>query len=227
VPDQYLANYSGSYDKGLRIRAQEEYKRYKESLPDSLLTSFFSQTPNLDSCFLKTTKLGRYIDKYTCVFCSKVHDERGWVGLCNRQCYHDLANLLDEYNQSTNDFPPDDRLIFYFTRYPESPHTFVDRTRITEYIEKHTCVYCSKLCEEWGWVNLCDRQCYHGLSNLLTEYELSTDDKPPDERLVTYFSRYPESPHTFVEQKRIRKYLEETDALCARIYEEQHHALIC
>ena len=69
------------------------------------------------------------------------------------------------------------------------------------------CVWCSKIYENCGWVDLCNRGCYYELSHLHQEFEWATDDTPPDERLVTYFTRNPEPEHMFAEPIRILEYI--------------------
>jgi hypothetical protein len=229
VPDEYLATYSGPCNKEWFSLMGIERERYKESLPDPLLVSFFYRVPNLDTSpyFKNNSKIRKYLVDHTCVMCNDHHELRGWEGLCNRGCYYDLSELNDKYENATDNAPPDPRLVTYFSRYPEPMHSFAEPKRIRQYLEDHTCVWCDKIHEDNGWIGLCDRTCYHGLFELHVNYESATDNALPDPRLVTYFSRYPEPAHSFAEPKRIREYLEKTDALRARIYEERPTAFIC
>jgi len=62
----------------------------------------------------------------TCAYCGTVGKYRGWMSLCNRRCYHELTDLLNAYETSTDtSLKPDDRLVQYFTKYPEPPHSFI------------------------------------------------------------------------------------------------------
>lgn len=67
----------------------------------------------------------------TCIYCNKTANWRGWEGLCNRQCYYDICELLYEFNKGRT---PDSRIIDYFTRYPTPSHSF-DSEKILKYIK--------------------------------------------------------------------------------------------
>ena len=62
------------------------------------------------------------------------------------------------------------------------------------------CTYCGKQMVQNGWADLCQRQCYYGLSELLTKYN-SGPDEIPDPRIVVYFTKNPESGHSFNDEK--------------------------
>jgi len=68
------------------------------------------------------------------------------------------------------------------------------------------CLYCKKVELYSGWMSLCDRTCYYGLSNLLESYENGTVTEP-DPRIVEYFKKYPEPEHTFMDFEKLKKYI--------------------
>lgn len=62
------------------------------------------------------------------------------------------------------------------------------------------CIYCETVSECSGWTDLCDRRCYYGLSALLFSYE--SDLVPsPDPRIIEYFKKNPDPPHSFIFEK--------------------------
>ena len=61
------------------------------------------------------------------------------------------------------------------------------------------CIYCRNTSTYKGWTGLCNRKCYHGLCNLLAEYD--TNDIEPDHRIVEYFTLYSKMSHSFVCKK--------------------------
>jgi len=67
------------------------------------------------------------------------------------------------------------------------------------------CYYCSKVTKYRGWDNLCNRQCYYGLSNLLYDYEKG-NVLEPDPRIVEYFTKYRVPTHSFIFDK-LKEYL--------------------
>ena len=70
-----------------------------------------------------------------------------------------------------------------------------------------TCMYCYKTQEYWGWVDLCSRSCYHGLTDLLNSYE-KEEVSVPDRRLVRYFTKHPDPAHSFFFD-RLSQYIKE------------------
>ena len=69
-------------------------------------------------------------------------------------------------------------------------------------VPEQTCAYCGTVGKYRGWMSLCNRSCYHRLTELLDAYEGSTDlSVKPDDRLVQYFTKYPEPHHAFIFDK--------------------------
>jgi len=68
----------------------------------------------------------------TCLCCKKVALYRGWESLCNRACYYDMCDLLYLYDRDGG--VPDERLVSYFTKYPEPAHWF-STDKIMAYIK--------------------------------------------------------------------------------------------
>jgi len=72
-----------------------------------------------------------------CEFCSNVKEYRGWTGLCNRGCYYGLCDLIELY-ENGKVATPDQRVVVYFTKYPNTSHTFMNEktlsyvTRVSE-----------------------------------------------------------------------------------------------
>ena len=62
------------------------------------------------------------------------------------------------------------------------------------------CMYCGRTSKYRGWESLCDRSCYYGLSELLQMYE-NEKVNIPDQRIIAYFTKYPEPSHSFVFEK--------------------------
>ena len=70
----------------------------------------------------------------TCAYCNKYSEYKGWESLCNRGCYYDLCDLLNSY-ESGKVVEPDPRIVKYFSKYPEPPHSFFYK-KIIEYIAR-------------------------------------------------------------------------------------------
>jgi hypothetical protein len=70
----------------------------------------------------------------TCAYCNKYSEYDGWESLCNRGCYYNLCKLLDSF-ELNEVIEPDPRIVKYFSKYPEPPHTFLCK-KIIEYIAR-------------------------------------------------------------------------------------------
>ena len=64
------------------------------------------------------------------------------------------------------------------------------------------CAYCGEEMVQNGWLDLCQRQCFYGLRELLVAYN-SGPDEIPDPRIISYFTKNPESGHSFGDEKKI------------------------
>jgi len=62
------------------------------------------------------------MDMILCTYCGKTSPSCGWQGLCNRQCYYGLCELIEAYDH-TNVL--DQRVIEYFLFHPKTSHSFV------------------------------------------------------------------------------------------------------
>jgi hypothetical protein len=70
-----------------------------------------------------------------------------------------------------------------------------------------TCVYCNKHSQNNGWEYLCNRKCYHGMCELLSDYE-KNKVYCPDKRLIKYFRINPNPGHSFEPTTRIKNFLD-------------------
>jgi hypothetical protein len=59
------------------------------------------------------------------------------------------------------------------------------------------CMFCGVAnAETWGWVDLCDRGCFHDMLALSNSYEDGIVDVP-DKKIVDYFTKNPDPGHAF------------------------------
>ena len=59
------------------------------------------------------------------------------------------------------------------------------------------CMFCGVAnAETWGWVDLCDRGCFHDMLALSNSYEDGIVDVP-DQKIVDYFTKNPDPGHAF------------------------------
>ena len=167
-----------------------EQERAKASLPDKRLVTYFTRYLEPTHSFVDQTRIRRYIEEVTCVWCNNHHEYNGWNGLCDRSCYYELSALHTAYEQATDDTPPDPRLVAYFKRYPEPTHSFTEPVRILAFIKKQirTCYWCQKPNVKSHPLGFCSSACCNKLYSLHHEYHHATDNAPPDPRLVVYFS---------------------------------------
>ena len=160
---------------------------------------------------------------FTCYACGSDFDPNGWTGLCDRSCYYVMRTLLYNY-ESGKDEEPDDRVVAYFTSFPDGGgHSFYPN-RILSYIASYeadneedeedqedmhfTCYACGTESEPNGWTGLCDRGCYYDMCGLLYDYE-SGKTEEPDDRVVGYFTAYPDGGGHMFYPDRILKYIED------------------
>ena len=68
-----------------------------------------------------------------CAYCGEEIVQNGWLDLCQRQCFYRLRELLVAYNSSPDEIP-DPRIVAYFTKNPESGHSFGDEKKILAFI---------------------------------------------------------------------------------------------
>jgi hypothetical protein len=70
---------------------------------------------------------------FVCILCGSANAETwGWVDLCHRGCFHNMRELLNAYIDGTAEVP-DQRVVEYFTKNPETEHAF-DTTKILAFI---------------------------------------------------------------------------------------------
>jgi len=67
------------------------------------------------------------------------------------------------------------------------------------------CFYCNKNYQDGGWDGLCNRDCYHKLSELTDCFENGRVSEP-DPRIVKYFSVHSDTGHSF-NKKKILEYI--------------------
>jgi hypothetical protein len=127
----------------------------------------------------------------------------GKLTIRRRLCSCLIRELLKTYNSSP-DAIPDPRLVTYFTENPKSDLNYFDDAKILAFVADEevslACTYCGTQMFQNGWRDLCNRQCYYGICELLRRYN-SGLDAIPDPRIVAYFTKNPNSGHQFDDKK--------------------------
>ncbi len=127
-----------------------EYESGRTDEPDPRIVHYFTDFPDGGGHSFNQDRILRYIavlngeepalsedeECTECYACGKMHDNNGWVGLCDRGCYYDLNALLYEYESGEVE-EPDPRVVHYFTDFPDGGGHAFDPDRILKYIEEH------------------------------------------------------------------------------------------
>jgi hypothetical protein len=151
--------------------------------------------------------------KNQCLACSALYEPSGWVDLCNRRCYYDMCGILSDYESGKVSIP-EDRVVRYFTKNPDSGGHWFEPSRIFDFIAdqnhlrepSHKCFVCEKVYEPWGWPDLCNRGCYYNMGYLLSQYEEGRV-LVPDERVVRFFTRNPNGGRCLFFPERIFEFI--------------------
>jgi len=76
---------------------------------------------------------------------------------------------------------------------------------------KVDCIYCEKIDIDYkGWDSLCNRTCYYGITDLLTKYN-NGEVSEPDPKIIKYFTKHPDSSHSFFSEKILSYLKQRTD----------------